>query len=144
MVSRDDVSQARIRLLFTKDTSSSPQLTTCLSLLFKWCLKCERFYLENRVKLNIDKTVYFFTAPKNKLDLLLDIPLTVGLSTISSISKCHNLRVLFDSGQTMEHQVKSVEKAAFYHLKLIARIRRFLDQSVAKALVHAFVMSRLD
>jgi hypothetical protein len=44
----------------------------------------------------------------------------------------------------MEHQVKSVAKAAFYHLSLIARIRRFLDQSVAKALVHAFVMLRLD
>jgi hypothetical protein len=44
----------------------------------------------------------------------------------------------------MEHQVKSVAKAAFYHLRLIARFRRFLDQSAAKALVHAFVMSRLD
>ena len=92
MVSRDDVSQARIRLLFTKDTSSSPQLTTCLSLLFKWCLKCERFYLENRVKLNIDKTVYFLAAPKNKLDLLPDIPLTVGRSAISPVSKCRKPR----------------------------------------------------
>jgi hypothetical protein len=40
----------------------------------------------------------------------------------------------------MEHQVKIVAKAAFYHLRLIARIRRFLNQSAAKALVHAFVM----
>ena len=44
----------------------------------------------------------------------------------------------------MEHQVKSAAKSAFYHLRLIARIRRFLDQSATKALVHAFVMSRLD
>lgn len=48
------------------------------------------------------------------------------------------------SGLTMEHQVKSEEKAAFYHLRLIVRILRFLDQSAAKALVHAFLMSRLD
>ena len=33
----------------------------------------------------------------------------------------------------MEHQVKIVAKAAFYHLRLIARIRRFLNQSAAKA-----------
>ncbi len=44
----------------------------------------------------------------------------------------------------MEHQVKSAAKAAFYHLRLIARIRRFLDQSASKALVHPFVISRLD
>ncbi len=44
----------------------------------------------------------------------------------------------------MERQVKSSAKSAFYHLRLIARIRRFLDQSDTKALVYAFVMSRLD
>jgi hypothetical protein len=44
----------------------------------------------------------------------------------------------------MGRQVKSAAKSAFYHLRLIARIRRFLDQSATKALVHAFVMSRLD
>jgi hypothetical protein len=44
----------------------------------------------------------------------------------------------------MERQVKSSAKSGFYHLRLIARIRRFLDQSDTKALVHAFVMSRLD
>ena len=53
-------------------------------------------------------------------------------------------RVLFDVGLTMERQVKSAAKSAFYHLRLIARIRRFLDQSDTKALVYAFVISRLD
>jgi hypothetical protein len=62
-----------------------------LSLLSKWCLNCERFYLENRVKLNIDKTVYFLAAPKNKLHLLPDTPLTVGSLEISPVTKCRNL-----------------------------------------------------
>ena len=44
----------------------------------------------------------------------------------------------------MECQVKSAAKSAFYHLRIIARIRRFLDLSATKSLVHAFVMSRLD
>lgn len=87
--------------------------------------------------------VYFLAAPKNKLDLLPDTPLIVGPWAISPVSKCRNLGV-FDSALTMKHQVKSAAKAAFYHLRLIARIRRFLHQSAVKALVHAFVMSRLD
>jgi hypothetical protein len=41
-------------------------------------LNCERFYLKNRVKLNIDKTVYFLSAPKNILHLLPDTALRVG------------------------------------------------------------------
>ncbi len=117
---------------------------SCLLSLSAWCLKWERFYLENRVKLNIDKTVYFLAAPKNKLDLFPGYsPNSRSLGNLSRI-QCRNLGVLFDSGLTMEHQVKSVAKAAFFHLRLIARIRRFFDQSAAKALVHAFVMSRLD
>jgi hypothetical protein len=44
----------------------------------------------------------------------------------------------------MEQQVKSTEKSAFYHLRLIARIRHFLEQSATKALVHIFLMSPLD
>jgi hypothetical protein len=129
---------------FAKNPSSSSQPTTSISLLSKWCFNCERFYLENRVKLNIDKTVYFLAAPKNKLHLLPDTPLTVGSLEISPLTKCRNLGALFDAGLKMERQVKSAAKSAFYHPRLIARIRRFLDHSATKVLVHAFVMSRLD
>ncbi len=139
-----DDTQARIRLPLEKNSTPSSQLNTPLSLLSTWCINCERFYLENRVKLNVDKTVFFLAAPKNKHHLLPDTPLTVGSLEIPPVTKCRNLGVIFDAGLTMEHQVKSAAKSAFYHLRLIARIRRFLDQSATKALVHAFVMSRLD
>lgn len=88
--------------------------------------------------------VYFLAVPKNKLDLLPDTSLTVGSLEISSVTKCRNLGVLFNSGLTMERQVKSAIKSAFYHLRLIARIRRLLIQSAKKTLVRAFVLSRLD
>jgi hypothetical protein len=72
--------------------------------------------------------VYFLAVLKNKLDLLPDTSLTVGSLEISSVTKCRNLGVLFNSGLTMERQVKSAIKSAFYHLRLIARIRRLLNQ----------------
>lgn len=80
----------------------------------------------------------------SKLDLFPDILLTIGPFAISPVSKCRNLGVLFNSGLKMEQQVKSVAKTSFYHLRLIARICRFLEQSAAKALVHAFVLSPFD
>ncbi len=101
-----DDTQARIRLPFPKNPSPSAQFSTSLSLLSTWCLNCERFYLENRLRLNVDKTVYFLAAPKNKRDLLPDTPLTVGSLEISPVIKCRNLRVLFDSGLTMERRLK--------------------------------------
>jgi hypothetical protein len=73
-----DDTQARIRLPLAKNPSPSSQPTTFLSLLSKRCLNCERFYLQNQVKLKIDKTVYFIAAPKNKLHLLPDTKLIVG------------------------------------------------------------------
>jgi hypothetical protein len=44
----------------------------------------------------------------------------------------------------MEAQINSSCKKAYYHLKRIARIKRFLSQSAVVQLVRAFVLSQLD
>ncbi len=49
-------------------------------------------------------------------------------SKISPVTNCRIFGVLFDSGLKMEYKVKSAAKSAFYHLKLISRIRNFLYQ----------------
>ena len=139
-----DDTQARIRLSLGPNISSSPQLSSPLSALSSWCLKCERYFLAYRVKLNIAKTVFFLAAPKNKSRSLPSLPLTVGSTSIAPVSQCLNLGVIFDSELTMEPHVKNSCKSAFFHLRTIARIRRFLNLSATKALVHAFVLSRLD
>ncbi len=138
-----DDAQARIALSLRPDPSSS-QFKPPLSSLSSWCSNCDRFYLSNRVKLNIAKTVFFMAAPKNLQHLLPSAPLSVGELSIPPVSQCRNLGVIFDSGLTMEPQVRSVCKSALYHLRLIARIRRFLSVSATKALVHALVLSRID
>ena len=35
-------------------------------------------------------------------------------------------------------------KAAFYHLRNIAKIRKFISPSATEVLIHAFVISKLD
>ena len=49
-----------------------------------------------------------------------------------------------DDKINFEKQVASICKSSFYHIRNIARIRRFLSEESTKALVHAFVTCRLD
>ena len=44
----------------------------------------------------------------------------------------------------MERQVSAIWKSAFFHIRNISRIRKFLTVNSTKALVHAFVTCRLD
>ena len=138
-----DDNQARITLSLTPNPPSS-QSSDPFFFLSSWCINCERFFLSTRVKLNITKTVFFLAGPKNLHHLFPPAPLIVGALSIPSVSQCRNLGVILDSGLTMEPQVRSVCKSALYHLRLIARIRRFLNSSATKALVHALVLSRID
>ena len=62
-----DDTQARIRLSLQPNGLSN--LTSPLSSLSSWCLHYERFFLSNRVKFNIAKIVFFFSAPKSKAAL---------------------------------------------------------------------------
>ena len=43
-----------------------------------------------------------------------------------------------------EKQVATICKSAFYHLRNILRIRKYLSVENAKTLIHAFVTCRLD
>ena len=45
---------------------------------------------------------------------------------------------------SMENHIAAMCKSAFYHLRNISRIRKYLSLHTAEMLVHAFVSSRLD
>ena len=55
-----------------------------------------------------------------------------------------NLGVQFDETMTMESHITTVCKSPIYHLRNIARIRRYLTTSATEQIVHAFVTSRLE
>ena len=44
----------------------------------------------------------------------------------------------------LDHHIKAICKTSQYHLRNIARIRKYLDESSTETLVHAFVSSKLD
>jgi hypothetical protein len=104
----------------------------------------EDWFIDNRVKLNMGKSLLLYTVPQRHSSELVTSPLVVGDTTLPPTVQARNLGVIFDSALSMVPQVNSVCKCAFFHLTLIGRIRKYLDVRSAKSLVHALVLSRID
>ena len=45
---------------------------------------------------------------------------------------------------TMSFHINNTVKVAFYHLRNIAKIRKYINATTAEVLVHAFINSKLD
>ena len=58
--------------------------------------------------------------------------------------KASNIGVLFDESLSMVPRVIAICKSAFYHLRKISLIRKYLTFDAAQLLFHALVTSKLD
>ena len=67
--------------------------------------------------------------------------LTVGNEEVD-ITKC--VRVLADSDLTLKQHVRNVAKKCFYKLKNMFKIRRCINETAAKVMVHSMTTSKLD
>ena len=52
--------------------------------------------------------------------------------------------VIIDETLSMEQQTNAICKSAFYQLRTISKIRKYLSFNVAEILIHTFVTSKLD
>ena len=68
----------------------------------------------------------------------------IGEHEIRAVPYARNIGAIFDEHLTMDRQVNSICKSAFFHLHRIGLIRKFLTTKAAATLIHAFVASRLD
>jgi hypothetical protein len=100
----------------------------------------------NRLKLNEDKTDALLVSSKDAVRKknISSMSLMVGDVPISPSPVVLNLGVRLDSHPTMESQITSSCRKTYFHLRRIARIRRFLSRSALCQLVHALVLSQLD
>ena len=71
------------------------------------------------------------------------IPLIVGDAEIQPVSSLRSLGVILDSHLTMDAQIRSSCKKAFFHLRRL-QIKKFHSQSALAQLIHAFVISQID
>ena len=70
--------------------------------------------------------------------------ITVGVDTIAPSDKARNIGVTFDTHLTLSYHVNDVVKKAFYHLRNIAKIRKYISAETTEILIHCFVTSKLD
>ena len=97
----------------------------------------------NKLKLNTSKTELLVLHSKFR-QMSLQPSITVKSDTIRPSIKARNIGVTFDSTLTMSPQINQVVKGAFYHLRNIAKIRKYIGAGTTEVLIHSFVSSRLD
>ena len=79
----------------------------------------------NMFKMNRDKTELLVLIARHRpLPPLTSI--TVCDEEIDLSSKARNIGVIFDTSMSMENHIAAMCKSAFYHLRNISRIRKYL------------------
>ena len=95
--------------------------------------------------LNDDKTEFLLLGTKQQLAKVDINSITVGGSVVNTKPVVRNLGSWFDSQLSMSTHISKLCSSAFFHLRNISRIRKFLSRvELIKSLVHAFVTSRVD
>ena len=99
----------------------------------------------NQLKRNEDKTeAILFSTPSLSSCHCLPLSIMVGTHEILFSDKIRNLGFILDSNLTMKQHVIKTCQTAYYELKRISSIRRYLTEDAAKQLVTSCVLSRLD
>ena len=128
------------QVYFSFDSVSSDTITkieACLQDIATWISL-------NKLKLNGDKTELLVIGSCKLPAFQLPSFTAIDGSVIEPSHFARNIGVIFDNKLNMEHQLSAICKSAFFHIRNISRIRKFLSVDSAKALVHAFVTCRLD
>ena len=98
----------------------------------------------NYLKLNEKKTEVLIISRKSKQSSSTFASVDIGGHPIIPVACVRNLGVMIDSSALMDKQINNLCKSAYFALRNISRVRKFLSTEAAKSLVHSFVSSRLD
>jgi hypothetical protein len=97
----------------------------------------------NKLKMNNGKTdLIMFSSPYRPRPLLY--VLSVSGHAVECSSLIENIGVSFKESLSFVPHITATCKAAFFHLRNISRIRKFLTEDAAKTIIHSLVTSKLD
>ena len=120
-----------------EDEAALNAMRDCIHDLRNWMI-------EDRLVLNDDKTELMLIATRQQLQKVNLNGIIAGDTVVEVKSVVRNLGSWFDSNLDMSSHISKQCASAFYYLHNISGIRRFLSTDTTKALVHAFVSSRVD
>ena len=96
------------------------------------------------LKLNPVKTEIILLCPPNLKSVSKINGVFIGNTCIRFSSKVKLLGVHIDNYLDFDHHVSKIVSSSMYHLKNIAKLKRYLSQSDTEKLVHALISSKLD
>ena len=114
------------------------KLEACVQEIYTWMLL-------NKLKLNREKTELLLISSLHRArPPLLHLDVCDERVLTSPKLKKGNIGVIFDEYLSMVPQVTAMCKSAFYHLRNISIIRKYLIFDAAQIVVHALITSKLD
>ena len=125
-------------------TTSQRDQTSAKTALEQYIASIAEWMFSNRLKLNMDKTEFITFGTRQQLDKLCFDSITVCNSTIQASSNVRNLGAHLDQELKMKDHVSHVTKSAYFQIRKIRSIKKFLSKDSLKTLVNCFILSRLD
>ena len=130
--------------LYITFKSSQEPAESCITTLEKCIQEIRSWMRQNFLKLNDEKTEFLLFGSRQQLSKVSLPFITIGDSQITPSSQARNLGVIFDSTMTLKPHISNIVRVSSFHIRNISRIRKYLNQSAAEQIIHAFVISRLD
>lgn len=92
-----------------------------------WADQTGSWFVQNRVKLNVDKSIFMYVSSKFRSHLIPSLSLTIRDSILSPVNQCTYLGVTIDSDLTLNSHIKNICRNAYFHLHRIGIVRRYLS-----------------
>ena len=113
------------------------KVNKCISDIRTWMI-------QNKLKINDSKTEFLVLTSSFLKQHFNDLNISVGNSRIAPSISVRNLGVIFDNHMSLDKQINSICKSAFFHLRNIGSIRNMLTDDACSQLIHSLVTVRID
>ena len=114
---------------------------------FTYSVGKAKINVENKRKINLKwimvRLIWLYSLPPYRPRPPLDV-LSVSDHAVECSSLIKNIGVSFEESLSFVPHITATCKAAFFHLRNISRIRKFLTEDAAKTIIHSLVTSKLD
>lgn len=130
--------------LFTSCGCNDDTDVNLTALCIEECLADMKTWICHWISLNLEKIKTELLVFHSRYRWPSEFTLNFDEKGITPADKAMNIGVIFDKTMTMSLQINSICTSAYYHLRNIARIRKFLHLETTEILVHAFISAKLD
>ena len=97
----------------------------------------------SKLKLNNDTSEFLFLHSRFRHSLPPPT-ISVGMENIRPSQQARNLGVIVDDTMSLSRHVNTIVKGAFYHIRNISKMGKYISKSTTEIIIHSFVSSKLD